>query len=1455
MVQSGVGGHSKTTKINYGLGELRNDQQPRTYEELFPNITRCVSINGCSGPKTELFTVGRRINSVELPDGRKYQFRYNSYGDLARIETPVGGAFEYDYTGQFGSLNSNGAGYEGTTGEIMTQYSGIGAHDWAIARRVSVARRFSSSNQLETQTIYNRVSDVPVGNSPVNLVLNVETKDSSGVLMGQSNEYFSGNPANSFFHKVTDYNKPLEGKLLKTELLDVNGSPLNTVESSWSYTGSIDKPEIERVSETQTTLNDANLISKVVYGYDSRNNTTDLYEYDFGSGTVGAFLRRTHTDFMTTNPVNSVDYSSESVHQYRLPCQMWVSSDSSGNTRNALELTEYDNYTADSPHAGLTPRSSVIEHDSTNFGASYIPRGNVTSVTSYANAGAQTGAVSAFSQYDILGNVVETIDARGYASTIGYSDNFGSPDGESTTNTAPSQLNGSNTFAFPTSTTIQVDSFPLGWTTYAQFDYYTGSPVNTQDVNGVISKMLYNDLLDRPTQRVSAVGTALESQTTTVYDDTNHRLQITSDLNGLNDNLLKSESYYDGLGRVVETRKYEVGGGYVSVETVPFLTVQDPVTSVWRAANKTSNPYRPLAGETAIWTTSLADELGRPLKVITPDNAIVKTDYTGNATTVTDQAGKVRRSLTNALGQPTRIDEPNLSNQLGSLNTPNQATYYSYNTLGKMIRVQQGDQNRYFQYDSLGRMLRFRQPEQEINTALNTSGNPDNNSWTAGFTYDNNGNAVTTTDAKGTTITNVYDALNRPTSRSYNDNPTTPTVYFYYDGAGLDSVPDHSKGKLTKVSNSVSESRYTSFDLLGTLLSSEQRTPLDGETIATAIPRTSSYVYNLSGALIQETYPSGRTVKNDLDAIGDIARIYGQANSTATEKTFATGFSYMPDGKIGKLQLGNGLWESAKVNSRLQVTELAVGHSVGDGSLGKFEYAYGELQSDGTTVDATKNAGNIATQTMSFNGLTHPFVQAYKYDSLDRITEAKETVNGAQSWKQTFGNDRYGNRTSFYQIVGSQELSMNSLTLPTIDSAMNRFAAGQGYGYDKNGNVTTDPASSGRTFVFNGDNKQTEVKNSSNYIIGRYFYDGEGHRVKKVTDLETTVFVYDSSKLIAEYSTATPPSNPTTNYTATDQLGSPRILTDSLGQVVSRRDFMPFGEELYSDGTVRTNSNKYSTAGQDSVRQRFTGYQKDIETGLDFAEARYYDDQHGRFTAVDPLLASGKSGNPQTFNRYAYVMNRPLILADSTGLQAGEKPKKRTSKNPGDQLAKTYRAEMVTTASGDLVPRTGIETSNGQSSTAEVGTLKSGKETIQALKNLPSKKEDVALNTQCHGLTFTNGKVAIDNSQVDKLLTGEGMSRLGDTDAKRPADVAVYRDKDGNVVHTATVSETDDKGAVVNVSGLGGLQPKAHTDPPDKQYPLPKGGRIEYYRRTKDDRTDAERKADVERIKNYEKKP
>jgi hypothetical protein len=114
--------------------------------------------------------------------------------------------------------------------------------------------------------------------------------------------------------------------------------------------------------------------------------------------------------------------------------------------------------------------------------------------------------------------------------------------------------------------------------------------------------------------------------------------------------------------------------------------------------------------------------------------------------------------------------------------------------------------------------------------------------------------------------------------------------------------------------------------------------------------------------------------------------------------------------------------------------------------------------------------------------MTHPIVQAYKYDSLDRVIEAEEKSNGQQNWIQEFGYDRYGNRTSFNQLIGQTQQNQ---TL-SVDPNTNRFWTGQGYVYDLNGNLIED--AEGRQFTFNGDNKQTEVRDDQNNIIGEYFY-------------------------------------------------------------------------------------------------------------------------------------------------------------------------------------------------------------------------------------------------------------------------------------------------------------------------------------------------------------------------------
>jgi hypothetical protein len=125
-------------------------------------------------------------------------------------------------------------------------------------------------------------------------------------------------------------------------------------------------------------------------------------------------------------------------------------------------------------------------------------------------------------------------------------------------------------------------------------------------------------------------------------------------------------AWADGLGRAIKSQ---------SVDTAGDVFADTEYDNMGRV-KRTTNPYR--SGDTIYWTTPGYDDLGRTVTVTTPDSAVVSTAYSratagsqiGAVVTVTDQAGKLRRSITNALGQLIRVDEPNDAGALGNIDPP-----------------------------------------------------------------------------------------------------------------------------------------------------------------------------------------------------------------------------------------------------------------------------------------------------------------------------------------------------------------------------------------------------------------------------------------------------------------------------------------------------------------------------------------------------------------------------------------------------------------------------------------------------------------------------------------------------------------------------------------------------------------------------------------------------------------
>jgi RHS repeat-associated protein len=1184
----GYGGASRTIKIGQTnlANALRSGYTMLTGAQLFPELTSTWGIDSLV------------LNYVELPDGRSFQLRYNPYAELARVVLPTGGAVEYDYLAGL----TNGAA------------SGVFSHSFPptekyIYRRISERRVYpdgGSGSGYESRMTYSRPETTTTN---LGYVI-TEQRNASGTLLTKTQHYFHGSPRASFLQRPTHYPAWKDGREYKTEIFDTNGTTvLRRVEHSfaqraavtwWGGTSDAAPANDPRVVETTMTIEPAgaNLVSKQTFGYDDAvpfNNRNNVKEYNFGAGSAGSLAREARTTFVTSS-----SYTDNAVHLRGLPSQFSIHD--SGGAERARVVYEYDNYTPDSTHAALTNRSNISGFDST-FNTSYTTRGNVTKTTKYLLvSGSPTGSIATYAQFDIAGNVVKSIDGRGYATELFYSDCFGAPNGEAQTSTDPTELGSiTKTFAYAT----QVKNALSQWA-YAQFDYFLGRPVDAKDSNGILASGYYDDLLDRPTQVKRAVGSAAESHSAFNYDDTNRLITTTSDLNTNNDGLLISKLLYDQMGRTIEARQYEGGGNYIAVKTQ---------YDVLGRAYKTSNPFRPWQSESELWTTSAFDALGRIVTVTTPDSAVVTSSYTGNSATITDQAGKSRKSVTDALGRLVTIYE--------APGGVNYETSYAYDVLDNLTTVTQGVQTRTFVYDSFKR--------------LTSASNPENG--TVSYTYDNNGNMLTRVDARSVTTTTTYDSLNRPTSRSYNDTPQTPTVNYFYDAQSLPSgAPSFSRGYSTGQLVAVtygggSEGTYRGYDQMGRVVRQYQRT----DSVNYLVEAT----YYANGSVDDLTYPAlpgagdRRVVSYTNDSAGRLASLSSAATSYAPAASISS-IAYTSHNGLKTETYGNGLIHSINYNNRLQPTEIKLGASGSPASVVGLTYGYG----------TTANNGNVLSLGYSGGGLS--YTQSFGYDTLNRLTTSQET-NGGTNWSQTNGYDRYGNR---WIDLGGGNQSLY------FTASSNRIT---GASYDNAGNLLNDGI---HTYAYNGENKIRTIDSQSAYV-----YNGDGQRVRKllggnlrfvygiggelIAEFDGTSgalkkeYVYGASGLAATIEPTAVNSNGT-RYATPDHLGSPRVITNSSASVVSRHDYMPFGEELGVGVGGRTAGMGFGVA--DGVRQKFTSYERDTESTFDYAGARYYSATQGRFASVDPLMASASTANPQTFNRYTYVSNSPLTQIDPTGM-------------------------------------------------------------------------------------------------------------------------------------------------------------------------------------------------------------
>ncbi|MEK6974618.1 MAG: RHS repeat-associated core domain-containing protein, partial [Nanoarchaeota archaeon] len=200
--------------------------------------------------------------------------------------------------------------------------------------------------------------------------------------------------------------------------------------------------------------------------------------------------------------------------------------------------------------------------------------------------------------------------------------------------------------------------------------------------------------------------------------------------------------------------------------------------------------------------------------------------------------------------------------------------------------------------------------------------------------------------------------------------------------------------------------------------------------------------------------------------------------------------------------------------------------------------------------------------------------------------------------------------------------------------------------YDANGNLIQG---FGKYFEYDGFNHLVKARNSTNDLIAQYYYDDEGNRLKKFETFNATnnqstyymggfiqvrnisgvfnsTFYYANDVLVGEKR-----YDGKTYFYHPDHLGSTQLITDQNGNVVENTSYDPYGTVI-QDG---------------KSRYQFTGKELDRETNFEYYGARYYYPWLARFIQPDPLIQNYY--NPQSLNRYSYVLNNPYRYIDPSG--------------------------------------------------------------------------------------------------------------------------------------------------------------------------------------------------------------
>ena len=665
-------------------------------------------------------------------------------------------------------------------------------------------------------------------------------------------------------------------------------------------------------------------------------------------------------------------------------------------------------------------------------------------------------------------------------------------------------------------------------------------------------------------------------------------------------------TYLDAMWRPLVSERYDSGDKPATLsQTVTRYDASGRTVFTSYPANNVSSYATANTG-----THTSYDALNRVTQVQQDSELGLLTTTTqylvGFQTKVTDPRGYATTTSYQAWGEPA-TEYP-----VGVTAPEGQLTVIMRDAFGKPLSITrtgtaQGSPQitRYYVYDGYQQLCKRIDPE----------------SGASAFGYDNAGNVLwsasglnllgtTTCDASaaygsGRRVDRTWDARDRLATLSFPDGNGNQTWTYMPDGLPAQIATANAGNTITNNYFYDKRRLMTREQLLG---------PIDRQgTNAGNFVWSNNYGHDANGSLSSSYNPKGMTIDYAPNALGQPTRA----------GYYATGASYYPDGALKQFTYGNGIVHTMAENTRGLPARLTDSGAQGQPAPQDAIYTY----------DASGNVSAIDDVTAT------NFDRSMTYDGLDRMAGVYSGLLGGQYnlgygvWDNPTLSQHIGGSTSTYSYDSHNRLA-----------AINNTARGTiPYTWDVQGNLVSG---GGHSYQFDYGNRLRQVPGSESYM-----YDAYGRRVEQVGVTLPTIFrqytytgqlgfesderngamrayVYLGSHLVAiqDY------THNSVAYPITDALGSMIAQADATARVDHFNIYHIWGS---------------LQAGSLSDGPGYAGQVHDTNTGLSYAQQRYYDPTIPGFLSIDPVGVDTATGG--NFNRYWYASDNPYRFTDPAG--------------------------------------------------------------------------------------------------------------------------------------------------------------------------------------------------------------